>query len=486
MKLTVKQRKTLVKALENAFNLDEFDRMVRAATGAERERFAGGRRTSDAMIEEVVVVAERRGRELTEIVREAVADRPGRPDLKRIADEVEIMLRDSARDEVAGTLMDIARRNAIDEAVLGAYRRFATGNTDDLEAPADRIAFGIKRLADSTPAEKQHPPLLLFATYLANRSDEEVPASARKELDAWLNEALPLFELKRSAKNALRTRARQIVAELADARLYLLVTVRPLGGDILTVRAWSQLTGADGEPKGDAEPVGDHQACTPDTLARVVTELLIEAEEARNATGSVTVEIFLPVELLNFPFDQHLFTPPAQPASRFGTRFPLVVRSLNRAYDSELKRVRKDWLVQWGWYRPNRLKVRTCDRDRFTGDLYGLDVRDTHQASHVVLNFVPEPNDYTMGGAIGVIITTGTPVALWPRVDAEGYPAVVADLAIPAAADWRDAVKRLRIDAARSEAPQAHPGSHLALLWDEPTRVPPDAQHKFEMTGARP
>jgi hypothetical protein len=192
---------------------------------------------------------------------------------------------------------------------------------------------------------------------------------------------------------------------------------------------------------------------------------------------SVGLEIALPFDLLSWA--DRLNTGKGGSQRVLGTRYPVVVRSLERFRDQGalLGDWRRRWLLVHDENRPKPSEemIRVYDLENVTG--IAKDLRHAKQVCCVGLTFSPSKDHPEV---IEALVAAGIPAALWltySGVDPAGRQSLREELrnfltqtpvqALP------EVVLRLRRDAASAFIPAARPylGSHLILLWEDPTRT---------------
>jgi hypothetical protein len=183
------------------------------------------------------------------------------------------------------------------------------------------------------------------------------------------------------------------------------------------------------------------------------------------------MEFVLPVALLNEAVDWwRSGTAPAVPLC---VEYPVVVRSLERMRGETRRRL---WLNRWdALLRAPSLHVHSAIG--FSGDLDTWNValhRDAEIAA-VVLSQPPPIGQANRAHHLWLALTAGVPVILWDRrKDQSAEFLEVANGLIsdpPMSLAYR--VQKIRQSAASNEkvATEDHPGRHIVLLWDDPTRL---------------
>jgi hypothetical protein len=94
----------------------------------------------------------------------------------------------------------------------------------------------------------------------------------------------------------------------------------------------------------------------------------------------------------------------------------------------------------------------------------------------VVLSEPPAPGNVAAQREVIAALSAGVPAIIWHQVDCsliefrEAVAAIVADGAV---VHLPQRITALRREALRQPGePHSHPGRHVALLWDDPDRLP--------------
>jgi hypothetical protein len=207
-------------------------------------------------------------------------------------------------------------------------------------------------------------------------------------------------------------------------------------------------------------------------IEHTVEALVDRAEEIwGDRPGHVALEFVLPVSLLNEAVDWW----------RSGTThtvplcvdYPVVVRSLERMRDLSRRRI---WLNRWtALLRAPSLKAHSALG--FTGDMntWNVLLHGDLEISTVVLSEPPPTSLTGHGNHLWMALTAGVPVILWDRRnDKSGeFSKVVNYLISDPPMNLASRVQKLRQLAAINGEVTAdeHSGRHIALLWDDPTRL---------------
>jgi hypothetical protein len=203
-------------------------------------------------------------------------------------------------------------------------------------------------------------------------------------------------------------------------------------------------------------------------LPEVIQNFVTRSLETLPTSSVPTVELALPFDLLNEGVERWLVK--ARHVQRpLGMRFPLALRSYERLYDQEYEDIWYDWRQSWNGL-PTTINEETLhwmlDPEAWKESLY--DAINGRSMICVALH---------CGGAsgIGLLVDAGASVAIWLR-DAPGDEAVArAQLrALICGSGIRGLPERIQRQ--RRENPGAAAWDGVALFYDDPNHLPPDAQ----------
>jgi vWA-MoxR associated protein C-terminal domain len=193
----------------------------------------------------------------------------------------------------------------------------------------------------------------------------------------------------------------------------------------------------------------------------------------------LTIEIFLPTSCLCVDVDRWMVAD-LYDSIPVGTRYRTVIRSSDRLEERYLARRMKSWRDNWeritkaGHLKPNCDDFETLDR--FTDCNWKRVVNNLSQKLGLKLTCgLASEHKQDLFRAI---LNAATPIAIWVRCDLPDL-----DLAVELDTLITDshlfglsaAVLRKRQQADEEEQSEQHLGAHLAMLWEDPGRLTPDA-----------
>jgi len=212
----------------------------------------------------------------------------------------------------------------------------------------------------------------------------------------------------------------------------------------------------------------------PPLLEQILTAF---ANDFPEEMPDLTIEFFLPRELISCEVDQWVKQDVFLGEIKLGADHRVVVRSWERATNPTLQGY---WLKKWRQFQTlakiasAQNMVRICNRRtheprRLYNDLIG--------SEHTIclgLTFMPTDHP-SEGRLLSEILRAGMPIALWPRPcdDVSRYTrGIRAKIRALVSSENLSDLPRL-IQAERQQAiDSTHPGNYLTLLWDDPYRLP--------------
>jgi hypothetical protein len=369
-------------------------------------------------------------------------------------------------------LVSVAARREIHELLAAA-------------PPLDVTALWFAAAGDAAPLPHAPPPTLVDAfDHLATvntRWDGVPPALALVEYLAGLNSLAVAAELSRwNDRQAAAlgvgvqlARLRQRIADEGAVGLTPPCLVIQIDGprdtDLYLISHWIQRRPGTWRP----ERGGDQEVSLAD-LERVMGRLLDEAEHAwsRLPAGKVKVEFVLPMDLLNMAVDwwhQDAGSPHAVPLC---VEYPVVLRSLDRMRATNSHRL---WRNRWERLRDVPLHAKWAPEGQLSEELtrWNTALRADEAFTAVVLTAPPTERSPAGREALRMALRAGVPVLLWDRRDQPGadFPETAGKLlADGASTEIPERVMRVRATSAQSHG-GGHVGRHLAVLFDDPTRL---------------
>lgn len=325
------------------------------------------------------------------------------------------------------------------------------------------------------------PPSLAFLTYL-----EEVVDAGTAELLRLRTRGQAARDGNTAELERLRSRRGSGQDYPADGTAYLVIRLEPcLDPDEIELAAGGQRRytlsycrqwhGADAWHfrQSDTRPVRRAD------LAGEVERLIHQTEEewSRRPRTTLLVEFILPWDLLNAEVDWwQMESASAQPVP-LAMDYPVVVRSLKR---HRTPRWHHAWRRRWQLLRTAPASA-TVHWSRPDGDDYftrlEAELKSDHRIVSLILSEPPTETSRVSRQEVEAALRAGLPVIIWHRLDCSGAAfrdAVTRLVSDGGLAQLPVRAKELRSEALRLEPKlrEDHIGRHLAVLWDDPERMP--------------
>jgi vWA-MoxR associated protein C-terminal domain len=220
--------------------------------------------------------------------------------------------------------------------------------------------------------------------------------------------------------------------------------------------------------------------CGLDRIPTVLNNFLESSlQQLKGKRHELTIEIFLPMSCLCADVDRWKIDD-LYAETPVGTRYRTIVRSSDRLEEKYLTKYWSNWWNNWdrlteaGHLTPNCNDFETLDR--FTDCNWKRVVNNLSQKLGLKLTCGLELEHKL--DLFRAILNAATPIAIWVRCD-------LPDLDLAAELDalitdshlfgLSAAVMRKRQQADEEERSEHHLGAHLAMLWEDPGRLTPDA-----------
>lgn len=225
-------------------------------------------------------------------------------------------------------------------------------------------------------------------------------------------------------------------------------------------------------------------------LTQIPTELNKFLKKAlkylRGKRYDLTIEIFLPSDLMCMEIDRWKITDPIADDITLGIKYPIRLRSLERLSLNYLDSYLSQWYEYWD-------KVRDILQDEPIQEFFEH-LQETESFNWKLLRS-------NLNGKIGLKVTcthsksirkdlfkailiATTPIAIWTRIDIANLDQVMAIDKILTLKPLRHLCESVRLTREQADAQaEEHLGHHLALLWENPYRLTPDIMVELNSPG---
>ncbi|MFC0533307.1 VMAP-C domain-containing protein [Phytohabitans kaempferiae] len=415
-----------------------------------------------AHLVEIVTAVLNRPRTLRLLAQAVAVVAPGQPATQTFTEVCEELAR---REPV--WMPDADRLSLLDELAGLTLNRAVSALLADATSPTRGYpAVGTLRAA-VTWLEGRHSSMPLFRFL-------EFAAASATELDAadglrrWIDEHLRLVpEGRRAELVALRERLRRQLAPAEGGKPCLEIRLEPVDEHRFSVAAWLSEAGEAAPNCGPEETVTreELQSWLRGLLERYATTTLAPERRAR-------IEFVLPRSHLNEPVDRWELTRDGN-LRRLGALYRVSVRPDGRSPEGSERLARRRKITA----RVIATGHAATEVAEWLASTTGGDAREEtdrlEQADWAWLA-ITCPMVALAAEAVEAVVDTGAPVAVWVRGErgSDARRKVLTDVSSARPVDeLPDAVWRFR---ELGWAGQDDIRRDLVLLWDDPTRTPPD------------
>jgi len=389
------------------------------------------------------------------------------------------------------------------------------GEQEILAAVIEQLSTYPVQVPDDT-----HPLLEFVSLFLTVPALKHLPGiqAERDQLMHWLSTVARAMQIPAPLHRAYQPAPHDSGAVLlirVATDLPVRKDLRPVRNATFRLNAWigtAQMF-VDGHPS----PVCDTYTCSLDTMHEHIGAIIGQAGSDYSHLNIDAVEVILPWYLLLHTIDQCEVEKGIFSQSIAGAEHHTVVRLLERIHPPRLRqRLRASWETRWQtyqeWQRYNRSEQlrrqvrpidpadtqcalarlgsadahhKTIQKVLHQPQIFGLvhafvlkELMTPHNAMHVLVESLVDMNRVV----VEKIVDMGIPIALCMRGSADNHlqllnavEQVLTEHTITELSGVIQAYRNDAFDALDAGNPD-HPGLHLTLLWDDPTRLPPDLQ----------
>lgn len=325
-------------------------------------------------------------------------------------------------------------------------------------------------LADMPPGDSGYKRIEQFVAHLM--TDHQIPQSLRQQLHDWLKQNV----------DDIAQLLTQIQPETDPEQFYLMVWIQPSQQkkNCYFIKAWLAIPrpSTQRESNYDYEPISlantEAEPVPLNQIPQLLKEILIQSSQ-KCAMSDLTLEFFLPRQLLNHDVDRWEIEISQDLLIPIGVECSVVVRSEERLSPNYCLK-KKDW--QKKWQRLKRLNHYPSSKLVASGDCAWNQLYVELKKEDILgctLTKVPQP----MGkeSIFNVILGTAIPLAIWVRCNLAHLNCAneLNQLLDCCISELPTTIKGKRAAAFASHPHLRglHIGSHLSLMWEDPDRVPP-------------
>ncbi len=384
------------------------------------------------------------------------------------------------KDTSQELLRDLDFSGISSESIERAYEDSLPPYADDWGLPGNNINQKLRSL-------KQFERLPEFFDHLV-RSENLTP-----EVRDRFQEIAKQLSAKKPPETTKNKSSPNSDGDRAIHKSYLIATLTPDDRDRFLLRAWLITDDSEQDISKRFDPLLDPNDKLPGkicNLAQVPIELnrfLKKAlKQLRGRRYELTIEIFLPIDLMYMEIDRWKITDPIADEITLGIKYPIRLRSLERLGLDYLDTYLSQWYQAWD-------NVRVVLQDD--------SIHTEFEHLQIIENFNWEILRNNLKDKIGLKVTcthprsmrkdlfrailqATTPVAIWIRQDfphLDRVRAIDEILALQPLCHLCESVRQTRATA--DAQAEEHLGLHLALLWENPYRLTPDVMVELMQAG---
>jgi hypothetical protein len=323
----------------------------------------------------------------------------------------------------------------------------------------------------------------LFQFFKGLSQDEDLPKEFRE-----------LFE--KTASELAVKKQNENVKYLSENKLqsYLIATLSPNdnNGNKFLLNAWlivddltEDLSRFESLLDKNEQQIG--KICNLNEVSLELNQFLEKALRLlRGKNYCLTIEFFLPTDLMGMEIDRWKISDPVDEDMTLGIKYPIRLRSLERL---DLRYL-DHYLSQWreSWHQVRKLLENTPNQECFETlaeiENFSWKLLKVNLNKKIGLKVTCHHPKSMRKDLFKAILQATTPVAIWTRTDIPNLDQVTAIdeiLSFKPLCHLCESVRQTRekADAQTGE----HLGHHLALLWENPYRLTPDIMRELIQTG---
>ncbi|KAA2265117.1 hypothetical protein F0L68_05510 [Solihabitans fulvus] len=371
----------------------------------------------------------------------------------------------------------LADEAADEMRVLRHAVRTATGSrVHELAAYCCSAWTGFVFMAGANAAPGGLPPAMIFLDCVAEQVADRSLAS---QLRRWNRRWAEKFEVTDRLDAAPWRSTQEDAKQISVVYLVIQLDPDPTDRDQFMLTHWRQWDASGWRPQRQPGVAVSRRDLERE-IDRLISDLECELGTglAKPQVGSIFLEFVVSWEMLNTPIEFWRKASMSSDTVPLAVDHPVVLRSLDRM---RATRHHLAWRRRWGalsgqsvanrpyWSQPSGLEYFT----RLAAELSA----NEHIVS-MVLSEPPGDRDSVAWREVTMAFRAGIPAILWDREDCSGEEfreAVGAMLSDGELHQLPQRVAALRRDALRTSEPASrsrHAGRSIALLWDDPDRLP--------------
>jgi hypothetical protein len=336
---------------------------------------------------------------------------------------------------------------------------------------------GILEILQDIRDNAQFAPIERFVGHLV--VDSNVPQHLVNTLQEWGRENIQQFD-------KLLNDIKQVFSERSQiSESYLLVKIKASGkkskSNQFQLSAWLIPDVKNYQPEMEqgykqlyvSDSLDD--TFTLDELPEILNSLLDQSDDY--PLRNLTLEFFLPYELLSHPVDRWIKEEYGYPES-IGKKYRVSVRAYERL--DKKYRSKNEFLWRKKWQKVKQ--VCKCRETFVFSQNHNLETLRNLLDEAVGLLLTKFPESTKKDSIFSVLLITATPVAICLRQElktVETQDENLIDFLECCILELPESVRKKRLDASQDK--DDHIGHHLSLVWEDPERLTPDAEYFYSL-----
>ncbi|NEO73342.1 hypothetical protein [Moorena sp. SIO3H5] len=364
--------------------------------------------------------------------------------------------------------------NEIITYVQKAYQ--ACSPEDWLNPVPDTLTGIVEDLEKMPQGRSKYTRIERWVGYLVTEvTDSKLPPSVSHQLREWSQQNIEGYsELLKEVENKPKSKNSYLMVVIHASNQSSVSKWNKAGKYF--VEAWFMPNDGVLEFEQLSQPESFPETATTDEIQQLLKAFLEEIA-TKYLCSQLTIELFLPLDLLNRDIDACRIDDGWGYLVPIGCEYPVLVRSWERLLPI-YGRHRGLWQEKWHFLQ--QLPGAACN-GFVSGDDQDLNrlFFQLSQQNVIGLKLLKAPPTIGKGSVFAVILKAAIPVALWLRQNLSlNCQEQVDGLLCCCIHELPEAVKNKRLDAFQYP-PDTHIGHHLSLLWEDPYRVPPSIEYSM-------
>ena len=319
----------------------------------------------------------------------------------------------------------------------------------------------------------------------------DIPGEIRNQLQEEVEKLAPKNPL---TENTNKSSTDFFSEELEKVESYILATLIPDENEYFFLNAWLIIDDSVqnlSKFQSLLDPKEKQQGifCKSTQISQEFNKLLKKAlEYLKNKNFSLTIEFFLPSNLMCEEVDRWKISDPVDEEITLGIQYPIRLRSLERLELGYLYSYLHQWREYWDEVKQHlpkeadlKLFEHLSEMESFKWKSLKIKLKEK-----IGLKITRAHPECIRKDLFRAILSATTPIAIWLRNDIPSWNQVTFIDEILTRQPLRELCESVRYNREKADANgqiDKHLGYHLAVLWENPYRLPPDTIRELMEPG---